>query len=258
MDLSKIQELFARAMLVQRNGCDPLLASLFPNSTEILHERFKIYRNNIIASLSNILLETYPLIKALTGDEFATSLMHLYVLENPPSDACLNNYGKGLDAFIESYNPSKDLPYLPDVARLEWAMNEAYYAPDDRSLSPGDLQRQSFENLSDLPLHLRHSIRLIASPWPLESIRLFCLNYHPDSDETLNLQDQGESRLMVYRPRLSVEVISLSHDEYIWLELLSEGENLGTALESVFKVYPSFDFQGYLQKHLQLETFSCL
>ncbi len=236
---------------------DPLLASLFSNDTNILPERLKIYRNNIIGSLSNALLATYPLIKALTGEEFATMLMRSYVLENPPRDACLGRYGEGLDAFINNFAPAKDLPYLPDVARLKWAMNEAYYAPDDTPLSLEDLQRQSHENLYDLSLRPRSSVRLLASPWPLESIRTFCLNYREDSDETLNL-NQGGSRLMVFRPRLSVEVVSLDHDEYAWLEFLAEGQTLGAALESIFKVFPSFDFQGCLQRHLRLETFSAL
>lgn len=260
MKLSKIQALFSRTMLDHRDEVakqDPLLASLFSNDTNILPERLKIYRNNIIGSLSKALLATYPLIKALTGHEFATVLMRAYVLENPPSDASLARYGEGLDAFINNFAPAKNLPYLPDVAKLEWAMNEAYYAPDDRPLAPEDLQSPPAENLSDLSLRPRSSVRLLASPWPLESIRTFCLNYREDSDDMLNL-DQGNSRLMVFRPRLSVEVVSLDHDEYVWLEFLAEGHTLGAALESLFKVFPSFDFQGCLQKHLRLETFSAL
>ncbi len=260
MKLSKIQALFSRTMLDHRDEVskqDPFLASLFSDDTNILPERLKIYRNNIIGSLSNALLTTYPLIKALTGEEFATVLMRSYVLENPPRDACLARYGEGLDAFINNFAPAKDLPYLPDVARLEWAMNEAYYAPDDMPLSPEDLQRRHLEKLSDLSLRPRSSLRLLASPWPLESIRTFCLNYREDGDETLNL-DQGDSRLMVFRPRLSVEVVSLDHDEYVWLKFLAEGKTLGAALESAFKVFPSFDFQECLQRHLQLETFSAL
>jgi hypothetical protein len=260
MRLSDMQALFAHTMLDHTDAVanpDPLLAGLFAGSEKTLPERLKIYRNNIVCSLSDAMLATYPLIKTLTGVEFATALMRSFVLENPPREACLARYGAGLDAFIETFTPAKDLRYLPDVARLEWAMNEAYYASDDRPLAPEDLQSQPAENLSDLSLRPRSSVRLLASPWPLESIRTFCLNYREDSDETLNL-DQGDSRLMVFRPRLSVEVVSLDHDEYVWLEFLAEGQTLGAALESVFKVFPSFNFQGCLQEHLQLETFSAL
>lgn len=258
MRLGDMQAHFARTMLSHPDAVskpDPFLGELFSTDERILPERLKIYRNNIVGSLTNSMLATYPLIKILTGEEFATVLMRSFVLENPPREACLGKFGAGLGVYIETYAPAKELAYLSDVARFEWAMNEAYNAPDDLTLTPEDFQAVPAEKLGDLSLRLRSSVRLLSSPWPLDAIRAFCLNYREDSDETLNL-DGGRSWLMVYRPHLTVEVISLDPSECVWLAYLSEGQTLCEALEHVLETFPSFDFQGCLQKYLRLQTFS--
>jgi len=258
MRLSETQTLFSRTMLDHPDAVanpDPALAGLFAGEEAILPARLKIYRNNILGSLTKAMQATYPLIEKLTGEEFATGLMRSFVLESPPQEACLARYGAGLDAFIETFSPAKDLPYLADVARLEWAMNEAYYAPDDRPLTPAGLQNVPLEELADMILPLRASIRLLDSRWPLSAIRNFCLKENRDERETLNL-DQGGCQIMVYRPGLSADIVPLESAEYAFLQAMSAGDTLGQSLETILKTFPGFDFKGFLQKHMALETFS--
>jgi hypothetical protein len=232
---------------------DRILTTLFIGEENNLPERLKIYRNNIVTNLTDALLATYPLIEKLTGEDFTTGLLRSYVLKNPPQEACLARYGAGLDAFINTFTPAQGLPYLPDVARLEWATNEAYYADDDKALTPQDLQNLPVENMSDLHLQPRASVRLLESRWPLTAIRDFCLNHCEDSDASLDLQ-QGGCRLMVYRSGLSVEVVSLEPAAYDFLQFLSGQKTLGEALENTLKSFPTFEFQQFLQSHLRLET----
>lgn len=260
MRLNEAQELFARTMLDHPdaiNSPDPELAELFICGETIVPGRLKIYRNNIMGNLTGALRGSYPLVEKLTGEDFAKSLMRAFILENPPHEACLNRYGSALAGFIESFAPAKDLPYLPDVARLEWAMNEAYYAPDDEALTSAALQNVPLEKLADMVLPPRSSVRLLDSRWPLLAIRDFCLKEKRDDRETLDL-DQGGCRGMVYRPGLSVDIIALEPTEYALLHALKADKKLGQALETALKTEPNFDFQGFLQKHMTLETFSGL
>ncbi len=257
MQLHDLQTLFTKTMLDHPDAVarpHQELADLFAGNKDILPERLKIYRNNIVTNLTNTLLATYPLIRKLTGEEFTTGLLRSYALKNPPLEACLSRYGAGLDEFIKTFEPAQGLPYLPDVARLEWAINEAYYADDDEALVPQDLQHLPVENMSDLRLHLRSSVRLLEFRWPLAAIRDFCLNHNEDSDATLDL-NQGGCRLMVFRSGLSAEVVSLEHDAYDFLQSLAGQKPLGEALENTLKSFSAFDFQQFLQYHLRLETF---
>lgn len=260
MRLHDAQALFARAMLSPAGaGAVPSvpLAGIFSTPEEILPERLEIYRNNIFGNLAKALLDTYPLIEKLTGGDFAKSLMRAFILENPPREACLNRYGDGFAAFLESFAPAKDLPYLPDVARLEWAMNEAYYAPDDAPLAPAGLQSAPPGTLADVALPPRSSVRLLESRWPLLTIRDFCLKEDRNEEETLDLA-LGGCRVMIYRPVLVADIVPLAPAEYAFLQAVKAGNVLGDALASVLKRFPGFDFQGFLQKHLALETFAAL
>lgn len=217
--------------------------------------RLQIYQNNVIGSLTRAMQLTYPLIVILTGEGFAESVMRSFVRENPPREACLARYGEGFDRYFESYAPARDLPYLADIARLEWAMNESFYAQDDSALDPSDLQNVPGGELADLTLNLRSSVRLVESRWPLLAIREFCLEENRDESQTLDL-DQGGCKVMVHRPFLSAETESLDSPEYDFLKGVKEGRPLGEILESVLQTHPDFDFQAFLQKHLLLETFS--
>jgi hypothetical protein len=258
MPLNETQALFSRAMLgppdaVKMPAAD--LAALFATAPEILPERLEIYRNNVVGNLTDAMLATYPLVKILTGEDFATVMMRSCVLQNPPREACLANYGGALPDFIEKFAPAAGLPYLADVARLEWAINGAYHAPDDAALSSAEIEALPENGLAEMNLRLRKSARLVASRWPLESIRSFCLSYDEKTSGELNLEGEG-CRFLVFRPELTVAVIKLAADEYAFLEALSRGKILGTALDATLRNFPAFDFGAVLQRHLPLETFA--
>lgn len=236
---------------------DPALKSLFTCNEDVLPMRLQIYQNNVVGSLAMAMQLTYPLIVILTGESFAENVMRSFVRENPPRQACLARYGEGFDRYIESCAPARSLPYLADIARLEWAMNESLYAKDDGALDPSDLQNVLGCELADMTLSLRSSVRLMESRWPLLAIREFCLQENKDESQTLDL-DQGGCKVMIYRPFLSAEIESPDSSEYDFLKGVKEGSSLGDILENVLQTHPDFNFQAFLQKHLRLETFSSI
>ena len=129
MQLNKAQALFAQTMLDHPDKVinpEIQVTGLFQAEGQI-SERLQIYRNNIVGSLTDTLLATYPLIKELAGEEFASQLFRSFILKHPPTAGYLAHYGAGMDEFIASYPAATSLAYLPDVAKLEWAINESYY-----------------------------------------------------------------------------------------------------------------------------------
>jgi hypothetical protein len=182
-------------------------------------------------------------------------MMRSCVLQNPPREACLAHYGGALPDFIEKFPPAVGLPYLADVARLEWAINEAYHAPDDAALSSAEIEALPENGLTEMNLRLRKSARLVASNWPLESIRSFCLSYDEKTSGELNLEGEG-CRLLVFRPELTIAVIRLAVDECAFFEALGRGQVLGAALAATLRDFPAFDLGAVLQRHLPLEVFA--
>lgn len=224
-------------------------AALFESGDIPLPVRLSVYRNNIVGSLTDVMIASHPLLEKLVGHEFLEMMARHFVLENPPKHGCLSFYGAAFGTFIENYEPAKTMPYLPDMARLEIALNEAYYAPDDSPLSAKELAATPPESLE---LELRKSVRLIYSKYPLNDIRDFCIT--DDPEKTMNI-DTGGVKLMIYRPALDSIIVKLDEAEYAILDALERRTTLEDALKQTLEKHKGFDFQAFLQQHIKLETF---
>lgn len=258
MQLNEFQERFKDLMLDDPKALDDPpgdLAAFCAEGNIPLPKRLSVYRNNIVGSLTDLMVATFPVTDKLVGRGFLELMARSFILKNPPEQGCLSLYGEGFAEFVEGFELAKSLPYLPDIARFELALNKAYYAADDAALRAEDLAELLPEKLGDLKLALRDNVHLVRSHYPLTAIRDFCMAEVQDG--TLNI-GQGGEMLMVYRSNLEGASVILQADEYLMLEHLGQGEALGAAVEGVLNEHESFDFQGFLQKHLTLETFKAL
>lgn len=257
MQLNDIQDKFKTTMLNHPDAVenpDEQFAKLFNEGDIPLPARLKVYRNNIVGGLTDNVMTIFPVLEKLVGKEFLEVMIRTYILANPPQHGCLSTYGSDLAEFIEEFEAAKALPYLPDVARLEIKTNKSYYAQNDEPLSAEDLAQIDPEQLENTKLSLRHSVELLFSKFPLEAIKEFCLKDSRADDEQLDL-NQGAVHLMIYRPQLDVETLSLEPDEFLFLQNLEQEHPLGKALENTLQNYEDFDVQAFLQKHIALETF---
>lgn len=259
MKLAKYQKQFKETMfrpVREIHDCEADFKALFDEGDIPLDERLKVYHNNVVGSLSEVLRVTFPLLENLVGEDFLRAMTRDFIFENPPASACVHMYGAGFDDFIKTYAPAKSLPYLADVATLELALNTAYYASDDVALAPDALAQVPPETLGDVVLNLRSSATLITSSYPLESIRGFCLD--ADNTPAPDLTKSYTCRLLIVRPVLEVNIISLPEDEFEMLRLLHNKVPLGDAVERTMAAFPIFDFTAFLQKHTVLESFASL
>lgn len=256
MRLNEIQAQFRDLMLDDPARLETVpaeFASVFDEGGIALAERLKVYRSNIVGGISDNFAKTFPLLEKLVGEDFLKQMIRGFVLVHPPSAGCLNAFGAGFPDFIRRYAPAEGLPYLPDMAMLELAMNTAYYAKDDTGLSAQALSALAPEVLGETVLNLRSSATLVSSPYALEALRDYCLA--PEGQPPV-LEQPGF--LMVYRPKLAVEIVALSGDEHFLLESLSKGMTLGEAVAAVLERTAAFDPAVFLQRHLGLETFQQL
>ncbi|MBI4997931.1 MAG: putative DNA-binding domain-containing protein [Rhodocyclales bacterium] len=106
------------AGLVTWNGSDPA-------------QRFAVYRNNVVVSLIDALADTYPVVQQLVGEEFFRAMARLFALARPPDSPVMAHYGAGFAEFVAGFPPAAALPYLADVARLEYLYVQVYHAADE-------------------------------------------------------------------------------------------------------------------------------
>jgi hypothetical protein len=123
LPLADMQRDFARAVLAGEVPGALLARGHVPAAQAI-----QVHRNTVIGALVNALRLTYPSVDALVGEAFFDQAAANFAQSHPPARGRLVGYGEGFIDFLAEHVPS--LPYLPDVARLDWAMDRATLAPD--------------------------------------------------------------------------------------------------------------------------------
>lgn len=222
-------------------------------------ERMAIYRNTVFANYRNALGATYPVVRQLVGVPFFNAAVDAHVLAHPSTGGDLNVYGDRFGDFLASYPHAKDLPYLPDVARLEWAVDEASRAADidgtpaqvlaDLAAVPGgEVARQHFT--------LDPSCRLIASDYPV--LRIWHV-HQPGFDGDVHVEfGVGKDWLLVRREAGLVVVERLSAADFAWLQALAAHADLATALEAAVAADATFDLGSALRESIADSTITGL
>lgn len=136
-------------------------------------KRFDVYRNNVVVSLTEALETGFPVVRKIVGPENFKVLARAFLHAHPPESPVMLAYGAALPAFVEGFEPVRDIGYLADVARLELALRDAYHAADAEPLDPARLAAVPPERLEQVRLRLAPSLRLVRSPWPIHAIWLY-------------------------------------------------------------------------------------
>ena len=240
--LRELQSNFRAGVLAQ--GEAPILPEIIGDGLAPA-ARLGIYRNHVFTTLTNALKATFPVVCRLVDERFFAYASHEYIRNNPPLVRCLFEYGATFADFLAAFPPCRDLSYLPDVARLEWAMNEALHAADAPPFDPAALATVPADETPDLILRLDPALRLLASPWPIDEI--WAAN-QPGSDPDARLdRDAGEARLQIRRVGDRVRFRRIDAASFAFRRALADGERLADAAEAALHADAAFDLASALR-----------
>ena len=245
LTLRELQSEFRRAMLAGTDGepagalgAEILADGLSPES------RLAVYRHHVLATLASVLRDAYPVVVRLVGDGFFAYAADTFVRRHPPEGPCLFEYGAGLAEFLAAFPPCRDLAYLPDVARLEWAMHAAAHADEAPAADLEALRAIPAGALGGVRLRLDPSLTLLASPWPVD--RIWRANQPgTDGDATIDL---GAGGVTVEVRRLGDDVVwrTLAPAEHAFRAALASARSLEAAADAALAVDGGFDLTGAL------------
>jgi hypothetical protein len=189
-----------------------------------------------------VLQGRFPVVARLVGEEFFRATAKAFVSEHPPVSPVLMRYGGAFPEFLDGFEPVSDLPYLSDVARLEWAWNVAYHAADAEPVSIEALAAVPEEQAADVRFTLHPSLHVIRSQWP--AVTILTSHSGEREPEPIDAGAGGEDALVV-RPALSVEVRRLPAGGASFIEAIAKGATVGQAAEAGAAV-PGFDLSQNL------------
>lgn len=169
--LRDLQRSFAAAML---GDAEEIIAQIDGGALGAA-ARLGIYRNAIAATRLRTLSESFPAVRALVGTAFFEQLVHRHAALHPSRSGDLCDYGRQFAELIEeSPEALAPVPYLADVARLEWLRQEAALAPDARITPERHRLRVVSHNQRGLQAMLHPSVRAIPSAFPLFTLYRWC------------------------------------------------------------------------------------
>jgi hypothetical protein len=245
--LRELQQGFATAIMAG-DGLPPPFATLPPANGA---ERIAIYRRALFANYRSALRATYPVVQKLVGAPFFNAAVDAFVRAHPSVSGDLNVYGGDFGAFLDGYPPAAGLPYLPDVARVEWAMDEASRAADDHGSPAATLAALAAvapERFPALRLVLAPARRLVASRYPV--MRIWQANQEDAPDDLRVSLDDGGVALIIGRDARGIWLTPIGAGEFAWLAALAAGAALGAAIDAAQVAEATFDLGSALRARI--------
>lgn len=210
--------------------------------------RLQIYRNNVFASLTEALRDVFPVVARLVGEGFFSYAAHEYIVLHPSRTGNLHDFGAFFSSFLQEFQPAQALPYLPDIATLEWAWHGVFHAADHPPLSLDDLAQVPPERYPALRFRMTPASRLVSSDYPI--LRIWQVNQEDFAGEQTVDLDSGGDKLLAVRPENQVVVLPLSDGEFELLNVLAGGDSLDRACEAALAVEENLDIPSYLRAHV--------
>jgi hypothetical protein len=198
-------------------------------------EQLEIYRRQFWLRHTDSLVDDFPGVGRILGQAQWERLVEEYLVAHPPGSPSLRELGEQLAAFVESRSWLETRALAADMARLEWALIEAFDTPAHAPLNP--------ERLAQIPEHAwgaarfvpHPTLRLVSARYPvLELLRAAVAaekNGIPALDP-LSGAPETPSFIAVYRKDLVVRREELTRLQYALLARLSRGEALESTCEA--------------------------
>ena len=210
--------------------------------------RLAIYRNNIFHNYHQALRDVYPVVERLVGEDFLHLAARRYIPSHPSHDGNLHSFGAAFGSFLDGFPPAAQLPYLGDVARLEWHVHEAFHAADHAAMPLDCLASVPPQQLPLLTFTLHPACRLLESRFPVNLI--WQANQGEAGTEQAVDLDVGGVCLLLRRPGYAVKVEAIGAAEFVLLSALSQRLPLHLALEQALAASPDFDLAAFLRQRV--------
>lgn len=212
-------------------------------------KRIQIYRHNVFSTLTGALSDLYPVTEKIVGAPFFRHLAEQFVRVTPSVSGDLNMFGGEWPEFLRAHAAAINLPYLEDMAKLEWAWHQAFHAGDRAAFDIARLADIPAEQHAALRFILHPSVAFIESAHPI--VRIWEVNQNDYAgDMRVDWTLPGDLAL-VSRDDLELKIQSLPRANFSFYRALNDGKTLDAAAGMAFATHADFDLQHALLSAIQ-------
>jgi hypothetical protein len=225
-DLATFQHEFAAALIT-----DGQAAPAFRT------QAFAVYRNTATRGAIEALRASYPTVDMLVGEEMFTEVALDFRRESPPSGPVLSDYGADFAAFLARQPWTSELPYLADVARLDWLWLATFLAPD------APVTPQPAGGASRIGLHPATRFAWLQTP----AMTIWLAHRQPGGMAELDLDWADEGALFT-RPGLSVNAEKIDPAFHHLLAACAAPAAISDVAAAVSAAFPTSNVPELLQR----------
>jgi len=242
-ELLGFQEDFAAAL--RDRARTPVVARRLAGADDVIDRRMAIYRANMVAAADKALSAAYPVIRQAVGGEFFHGLAREHQRRTPSTSGDLTGYGAGFDDFLATFEHVQDMPWLPDLARLEWAAHVAYGAADAPAWDVAALAAIPPERQDAIRFRWSPGLAVVRSAYPV--VRVWTI-HQPGFDGAFEVDWQRAETALVARDGFAVTVGDCPPADADFLEASLAGATLADAASAALDRHPDFDLGALLAR----------
>lgn len=205
-----------------------------------------VYRRNYIELHLDALTDTFSSVVRLVGSRFFRHLARGFVFAADSTSGDLNDYGAHFPAYLATHALCHSMPYLPDMARLDWAWFEVLR-------SPGPAGDWLAALLATAPAHWPETTARPAARWLVSAYPVYDIWQLSDREGANVDLDKGGQAVLITRPG-TVQVSLLAPAEARFVAHWFTGAGLEGSLEAALAVAPDFDLHTHLYRLARLQA----
>lgn len=192
--------------------------------------RLDIYADMYFYRLLDCLAEDFVAVRSVIGPERFHNLVTDYLLVHPSTHTSLRFAGRHLPGFLATHDLLAEWPFLADLARFEWALADAFDAPDAEPLQTTALAAVPATEWDALRFRLVPSCRILDLQWAVADV---WTGVKGGGDPTSARIDGSvnPNAVIVWRQALRVFHRGLSRSERIAVGEITAGRAFGAVCE---------------------------
>lgn len=235
--LRELQESFLKG-LFSREAAAAIVAEI-DDTHRSAGSQLEVYRESIMGGMMNALGEVYPVCRRLVGERFFDAMARRYVERHRSFTPDLTDYGAAFAEFTDGFVPAQSLPYLADVARLEWRWHRVFNSPDIEPLDLSRLARLEEAQHATIVWRLAPEAGLLQSQFPVD--RIWQANQPQQHDVPVVSLEEGAVQLLVWRRGLTMRIERVSDTQRLFLHAVADALPFGELCVEIMRAVPGVE-----------------
>ena len=192
---------------------------------DLIEGRTSIYQNAYIIRIVEALQDDFKVLNRAMSAELFSNLVERYLKDYPSTYFNISDVGKHLGCFLRNTEYEKELPFFAELADLEWALIEVFWADDTPPIKSATFSGKSEYEISEVHLLLHPSVRLLQFTHAIAQV----YNAFDQCDgDFYKPPEKGHFKLLVYREDHIAKFSEITAPEF---KLLSTLQNPVTLVE---------------------------